>query len=159
MTVSLQNSVIYVNLCKFMQMSCDVIGHVMVLDNEIRRHNYPRGAPWWWNCSRPIRMSSKSARLSDNRGLYGGASSGNKRTTNHNAPFQISTNHNELQICLFLRIEKHLHTTFIVWLNLTLRIDGGALTLACRQVSIVTWRHNFVYIFHIQYSTGYIFLD
>ena len=34
----------------------------------------------------------KSAHLSDNRGLNCVAPSGNKRTTNQNAPFQISTN-------------------------------------------------------------------
>ena len=33
-TVSLQNGVIYANLCKFMQMSCDVIGHVTALDQS-----------------------------------------------------------------------------------------------------------------------------
>ena len=41
-TVSLQTGVIYANLCKFMQMSCDVIGHVTY---QIHRHNYPGGAP------------------------------------------------------------------------------------------------------------------
>ena len=46
-------------------------------------------------------MSPKSCHLSDNRGLYGGASSGNKRTINQNAPFQISTNQNEPQILPF----------------------------------------------------------
>ena len=35
---------------------------------------------------------SKFYHLNDNRGLYGGASSGKKRTTNQNALFQISTN-------------------------------------------------------------------
>ena len=45
----------------------------------------------------------KSAHLSDNRGLYGGAPSGNKRTTNQNAPFQISTNQNELQNLLIFK--------------------------------------------------------
>ena len=59
-------------------------------------------------------MRSKSAHLSDNRGLYGGAPSGNKRTTNQNAPFQISTNQNELQICLFLSLQKDIHTTQVV---------------------------------------------
>ena len=39
----------------------------------------------------------KSAYLSDNRGLYSGAPGGNKRTTNQNAPFQISTNQNLTQ--------------------------------------------------------------
>ena len=34
----------------------------------------------------------KSPHLSDNRVLYGGAPSGNKSTTNQNAPFHISTN-------------------------------------------------------------------
>ena len=33
-TVSLQNGVIYANLCEFMQMSCDVIGHVTALDQS-----------------------------------------------------------------------------------------------------------------------------
>ena len=33
-TVSLQTGVIYANLCKFMQMSCDVIGHVTALDQS-----------------------------------------------------------------------------------------------------------------------------
>ena len=46
-------------------------------------------------------------------GLYGGAPSGNKRTTNQNAPFQISTNQNELQICPFWRIQMPPHTTNI----------------------------------------------
>ena len=32
------------------------------------------------------------AHLSDNRGLYIGAPGGNKRMTNQNAPFQMSTN-------------------------------------------------------------------
>ena len=49
--------------------------------------------------------------LSDNRGLYGGASSGNKRTINQNAPFQISTNQNEPQNLPFLGLQKHQHTT------------------------------------------------
>ena len=49
--------------------------------------------------------------LSDNWGLYGGASSGNKRTTNQNAPFQISTNQNEPQNLPCLRLQKHQHTT------------------------------------------------
>ena len=39
----------------------------------------------------------KCCHLSDNRGLYDGAPSGKKRTTNQNAPFQISTNQNEPQ--------------------------------------------------------------
>ena len=56
-------------------------------------------------------MSSKYCHLSDNRGLYGGAPSGNKRTTNQNAPFQISNNQNELQILPFLRIEMPPYTT------------------------------------------------
>ena len=46
-TVSLQNGVIYANLCKFMQMSCDVIGHVTVLDQSDPSTQLPRGAPWW----------------------------------------------------------------------------------------------------------------
>ena len=33
-TVSPQNGVIYANLCKFMQISCDVIGHVTALDQS-----------------------------------------------------------------------------------------------------------------------------
>ena len=58
-------------------------------------------------------MSPKYAHLSDNRGLYGGAPSGNKRTTNQNAPFQISTNQNEPQICTFWRIKKLQHNTHV----------------------------------------------
>ena len=50
--------------------------------------------------------------LSDNRGLYGGTSSGNKRTTNQNAPFQISTNQNEPQILPFLSLQNCIHTTY-----------------------------------------------
>ena len=64
--------------------SCDVIGHVLSTNQKV-----PQILP-----------------LSDNRGLYGGASSGNKRTTNQNAPFQISTNQNEPQNLTFWRIEK-----------------------------------------------------
>ena len=38
--------------------------------------------------------------LSDNRVLYGGDPSGNKRTTSQNASFQISTNQNEVNMPL-----------------------------------------------------------
>ena len=90
--------------------SCDVIGHVTSLDPW---EWTPRGAPWWWNCYRPIRCLPKSAHLSDNRGLYGGAPGGNKRTTNQNAPFQISTNQKLTQICTFLLIQMPPYTTTI----------------------------------------------
>ena len=43
--VSLQNGVIYANLSKFMQMSCDVIGHVTALDQSYPSTQLPRGAP------------------------------------------------------------------------------------------------------------------
>ena len=36
---------IYANLCKFMQMSCDVIGHVTALDQSDPSTRLPRGAP------------------------------------------------------------------------------------------------------------------
>ena len=112
-TVSLQNGVSYANLCKFMQMSCDVIGHVMVLDQS---DTSTQLSPW-----RPLVVKLLSTNhkvpqmlsLSDNRGLYGGASSGNKRTTNQNAPFQISTNQNEPQNLPFLRIEMPPYTTSV----------------------------------------------
>ena len=52
-TVSPQKGVIYANLCKFMQMSCDVIGHVTALDQSEQSklgHKPPtqltRSAPW-----------------------------------------------------------------------------------------------------------------
>ena len=56
-------------------------------------------------------QSESAPHLSDNRGLYGGAPSGKKRTTNQNAPFQISTNQNEANCPSNLRIQKLLHTT------------------------------------------------
>ena len=93
-------------------MSCDVIGHVMVLDQS--DPSTPL-SPWHplvvKKYSRPIRKCPKSPHLSDNRGLYGGAPSCNKRTTNQNAPFQISTNQNEPQISSFWRIQNCTHTT------------------------------------------------
>ena len=113
MTVSLQNGVIYANVCKIMQTSCDVIGHVMVLDQSDPSSQLP---PW-----RPLVVKLLSTNqkvpqilsLSDNRGLYGGASSGNMRTTNQNAPFQISTNQNEPQNLQFLSLQKDIHTTAV----------------------------------------------
>ena len=68
-------------------------------------------------------MNPKFTHLSDNRGLYGGAPSGNKRTTNQNAPFQISTNQNEPQICSFLRIEMPPHTTDVIYCDFIKAID------------------------------------
>ena len=56
-------------------------------------------------------MSPKSCHLSDNRGLYSGAPGGNKRTTNQNAPFQISTNQNEPQILPVFKPSKR-HTYY-----------------------------------------------
>ena len=40
-------------------------------------------------------QSESALHLSDNRGFHVAPSGGNKRTTNQNAPFQISTNQNE----------------------------------------------------------------
>ena len=61
----------------------------------------------------------KSPHLSDNRGLYGGAPSGKKRTTNQNAPFQISTNQKLTQNLLIFD-PSELHTYYwdiwiVVW--------------------------------------------
>ena len=97
-------------------MSCDVIGHVTALDQSYPSTQLP---PW-----RPLvvkllstnqKVPPKFTHLSDNRGLYDGAPSGNKRTTNQNAPFQISTNQNEPQISSFLRIQNCTHTTLAHW--------------------------------------------
>ena len=45
---------IYANLCKFMQMNCDVIGHVTALDQSEQSKlghkpatQLTRSAPWW----------------------------------------------------------------------------------------------------------------
>ena len=116
---------IYANLCKFMQMSCDVIGHVMVLDPSDPSTQLP---PW-----RPlvVKMLSTNQKvpkilpLSNNRGLYGGASSGNKRTTNQNAPFQISTNQNEPQNLPFLSLQNCTHTTKIATSNNKFQMASG----------------------------------
>ena len=69
--------------------SCDVIGHVTALDQSELVHVAPPGGGTALDQSYAY---PKSCHLSDNRGLYGGAPSGKKRTTNQNAPFQISTN-------------------------------------------------------------------
>ena len=60
-TVSLQNGVIYANLCKFMQMSCDVIGHVTALDESEPSTRLTRSAPG-------DSITAKQCLKGDNRG-------------------------------------------------------------------------------------------
>ena len=52
----------------------------------------------------------KSVHLNDNRGFHVAPPGGNKRTTNQNAPFQISTNQNEPQNLHIFKPSKT-HTT------------------------------------------------
>ena len=73
-------------------MSCDVIGHVTVLDQSDPSTKLPPWRPLVVKLLSTNQMLTQILPLSDNRGLYGGAPSGNKRTTNQNAPFQMSTN-------------------------------------------------------------------
>ena len=61
---------------------------MQIYANELLRHRSPGGES-------ALDQSENAPHLSDNRGLYGGATGGKKRTTIQNAPFKISTNQNE----------------------------------------------------------------
>ena len=85
--------------------SCDVIEHVTSLDQS----EYAPVAPPGGETALDQSESAQTfPHLSAKRGLYGGAPSGNKRTTNQNAPFQISTNQNEPQNLLIFKPSKTL---------------------------------------------------
>ena len=70
-----------------MQMSCDVIGHVMALDQS---------EPSKLGHVTALDQSEAYPKSAPARGRYGvipvAPPGGNKRTTNQNAPFKISTN-------------------------------------------------------------------
>ena len=91
-----------------MQTSCDVIGHVTALDQSepsIQLTLAPPGG------ETALDQSECAPHLSDNRGLYGGAPAGKKRTNNQKAPFQISTNQNEAD-CPSILYVSELHTYY-----------------------------------------------
>ena len=92
---------IYVN-------SCDVIGHVTALDQSDPSTQLTRSAP---GGETALDQSESAPHLSVNRGFHGG----NKRTTNQNAPFQITTNQNEANCSTNLSLQKLLHTTVLLF--------------------------------------------
>ena len=53
-------------------------------------------------------QSESAPHFSDNRDFN------NKRTTNQNAPFQISTNQNETNCSSFLGLQNCTHTTYVI---------------------------------------------
>ena len=94
-------------------MRCDVIGHVTAFDQSDPSIQLTCSAPGGETALDQSERAPKSPHLSDNRGLYRGAPSGNKRTTNQKATFQISTNQNEPQNLLIFDVPKDTHTTFV----------------------------------------------
>ena len=74
----------------FLQISCDVIGHVTALDQSDSSTHLTRSAPGGETALDQSESAPKSPHLRNNRGLYRGSPSGNKRTTNQNAPFDQS---------------------------------------------------------------------
>ena len=66
-TVSLQNGVNYANLCKCMQMSCVVIGHVTILYQSDPSKQLTRGAP---GGETALDQSERAPHLSDNSGFH-----------------------------------------------------------------------------------------